>query len=295
MFGYVRPLKGELKVSEYELFKAVYCGLCHTLGRRYGLPSRFVLSYDLTFFATVLTAISDDMSISRCRCIASPLRKKNTACASASSDLAADLTVLLAYFKLEDEASDRRGISKLFALFLKLLFRPFYKRARRLRPHLAEKIKKSLAELSQLERDRSPSIDRTADTFAVILSDAVGEAELDERTSRILQTMFYHIGRWIYIVDACDDYAYDIEKNQYNPISYRYKLSDPALPQEIKSELKITISHSLACAASAFELIDWQNWEGLVGNVVYKGLNAVTAEVLSGSWQRRRKANERPL
>ena len=30
-----------------------------------------------------------------------------------------------------------------------------------------------------------------------------------------------------------------------------------------------------------------------MGNV-YKGLYAVTAEVLSGNWQRRRKANERP-
>ena len=295
MFGYVRPLKGELKVSEYELFKAVYCGLCHTLGRRYGLPSRFVLSYDLTFFATVLTAITDDIILIKRRCIASPLSKKKTVCATASFDLAADLTVLLSYFKIEDEVSDKKGIAKLPSLFLKFLFKPFYKRARRLRPQLAENIKGSLEGLSLLERDKSPSIDRTADTFAAILSDAVGEATLDENTSRILQTMFYHIGRWIYIIDACDDYSSDMEKNQYNPIAYRYKLSNLTLPQEIKSELKITISHSLACIASAFELVGWQNWEGLVGNVVYKGLNAVTAEVLSGNWQRRRKADERPL
>jgi hypothetical protein len=295
MFGYVRPLKGELKVSEYELFKAVYCGLCHTLGRRYGLPSRFVLSYDLTFFATVITALSDDFSISRSRCIASPFRKKCTACTSSSSELAADLTVLLAYFKLEDEIKDKKGLSKLPALFFTVLLRPFYKRARRFRPQLSEKIKKSLENLSQLEREKAPSIDRTADTFAVILSDAVGDAGLDEKTSRILQTMFYHIGRWIYIIDACDDYTEDIEKKQYNPIAYRYELSDSTLPESIKSELEITISHSLACAASAYELIDWKNWEGLVGNVVYKGLYAVTAEVLSGNWQRRRKANERPL
>ena len=75
-----------------------------------------------------------------------------------------------------------------------------------------------------MEREKAPSIDRTADTFAVILSDAVGDAGLDEKTSRILQTMFYHIGRWIYIIDACDDYTEDIEKKQYNPIAYRYEL-----------------------------------------------------------------------
>ena len=36
MYGYVRPVKGELKISEFERFRGVYCGLCHELARRYG-------------------------------------------------------------------------------------------------------------------------------------------------------------------------------------------------------------------------------------------------------------------
>ena len=51
MFGYVRPLKGELKVKEHEQFKAAYCGLCNTLKKRYGFFSRFLLNYDFTFLA----------------------------------------------------------------------------------------------------------------------------------------------------------------------------------------------------------------------------------------------------
>ena len=31
MFGFVRPYKDELKVKDYELFRSVYCGLCHSL------------------------------------------------------------------------------------------------------------------------------------------------------------------------------------------------------------------------------------------------------------------------
>jgi hypothetical protein len=31
MFGYVRPYRDELKVKDYELYRAVYCGLCHSL------------------------------------------------------------------------------------------------------------------------------------------------------------------------------------------------------------------------------------------------------------------------
>ena len=47
MYGYIRPLKAELKVREYEAYHAMYCGLCRTLGRRYGFAARFLVSYDL--------------------------------------------------------------------------------------------------------------------------------------------------------------------------------------------------------------------------------------------------------
>lgn len=31
MFGYVTPCKMELKIKEYEKFRAYYCGLCKTI------------------------------------------------------------------------------------------------------------------------------------------------------------------------------------------------------------------------------------------------------------------------
>ena len=60
----------------------------------------------------------------------------------------------------------------------------------------------------------------------------------------------------VYIIDACDDYTEDIEK-QYNPIAYRYELSDSTLPESIKSELEII--YPFPPAPSAYELIDWKN------------------------------------
>ena len=36
MFGYVRPNRDELKVRELRDYEALYCGLCHTLGKRHG-------------------------------------------------------------------------------------------------------------------------------------------------------------------------------------------------------------------------------------------------------------------
>lgn len=55
MYGYIRPDRGELKVREYQQFRAAYCGLCEALRRRCGLLSRFVVNYDLTFLAMALS------------------------------------------------------------------------------------------------------------------------------------------------------------------------------------------------------------------------------------------------
>jgi hypothetical protein len=41
MFGFVRPYKDELKVKDYELFKSVYCGLCHSLKKRCGIAGLY--------------------------------------------------------------------------------------------------------------------------------------------------------------------------------------------------------------------------------------------------------------
>jgi hypothetical protein len=173
--------------------------------------------------------------------------------------------------------------------------RPFYRRAKRFRPELAAKTETSIAKLSELEKDNTPSVDRTADAFAAILADAAGEARTDEKTGRILRTMFYHIGRWIYIVDACDDYESDRVTHSYNPIACRYGLGDETLPEAVKEEIKTTLTHSLAAAASAFELLNLGRWEGLEANILYQGLYAVTEAVLDGSWRRRSKTDERPL
>ena len=46
MFGYVRPADGHLTAEDKSRFQAAYCGLCRSLGRRYGLAARMILKYD---------------------------------------------------------------------------------------------------------------------------------------------------------------------------------------------------------------------------------------------------------
>lgn len=54
MFGYVRPVRPELKCRDFDLYQATYCGLCRCLRRRYGLLAPMFLNYDFTFLALLL-------------------------------------------------------------------------------------------------------------------------------------------------------------------------------------------------------------------------------------------------
>ena len=77
MFGYIKPYVPELKVAEYEKYRAAYCGLCVCIGRATGQLSRMTLSYDLVFLAAVrmvLEGITPEFK--PMRCLVHPLKNR---------------------------------------------------------------------------------------------------------------------------------------------------------------------------------------------------------------------------
>ena len=54
MLGYVNVAKKALSEEDYNVYKAYYCGVCKSIGERYGQIPRMALSYDAVFLAMVL-------------------------------------------------------------------------------------------------------------------------------------------------------------------------------------------------------------------------------------------------
>ena len=118
MFGYVREHAPELKVKEHNLYKAVYCGLCKSMGKCTGNCSRLTLSYDITFLAVLRLALSKkNYQVEMQRCIAHPLKKRVMMLPNDDLCYCARVTALLAYGKLLDDISDTKGIKKLAYVF----------------------------------------------------------------------------------------------------------------------------------------------------------------------------------
>ena len=284
MFGYVRPLRGELKVREWEQYQAVYCGLCAAMGRRYGFVSRMFLSYDFTLLAMLLLPPEDGPGWSKCRCPAR-LWCGNTPCTASppALDRAAGESVILAWWKLQDGIADGKWWEKLGFRLLSLLLVRAYRKAKRDCPAFDATVSQCLSELHDLEETRTPSIDRPADAFARLLAGAAPEGK-DEGEKRARYQLLYHLGRWIYLVDAWDDLEEDDRTGSYNPIALRFS-GDEA---ERQDALALTLRHSRNLACSASQLLELGQWRGIVENILYLGLPAAEGLVLRGQWKKRK-------
>ena len=285
MFGYVRPLRPELRVREWEHYRAAYCGLCDTMGRRHGFIARMFLNYDFTFLAMLLLPPEPHTELTKCRCPARLwCRKKPCTKPAAGMDAAADASVILAYWKLRDAVTDGSFVERTAGRVLSRLLCPAYRIAAEARPEFAQTVETCLQELQTLEREKCPSLDRTADTFARLLRSAApftGEPARD----RAMEQLLYHVGRWIYLIDAWDDWEEDCANGHYNPLLNRV----PDGPEAHREEIRLTLRHSCNLAASACELLDLGDWRGILENILYLGLPAVENRVFNVCGDRREK------
>ncbi|MCD8335198.1 MAG: DUF5685 family protein [Clostridiales bacterium] len=286
MFGYVLPLREELKVKDWERYRAVYCGLCHTMGRQCGQLSRLLLSYDFTFLALLLGAGGGQH---KCRCVAAPCRGRSCCTASAALELAADECMILTWWKFQDQIQDESFWKGLGARLLAQLYRRAYRRAARRRPDFDRLVSRQLDDLHRLEAERCPSLDHPADAFAKILAGAVPPTG-DTARDRATQQLLYHVGRWIYLTDAWDDLQDDLAQGSYNPILLRYGLDKAPAPEGPEGQqLRVTLTHSVNLALSALQLLEETENTPLLENILWGGLPLVQRLVLSGKWKQQKR------
>lgn len=289
MFGYVRPLREELKVWELEAYQGAYCGLCHTLGRRYGLFARLLLNYDFTMLAILLSPRGDRPALERRRCIRCPLRGKKICSADVGFETAAAESVILSWWKLQDGIQDGGGWEALRSRALALFLRRAYRKAAAACPAFDAQVREHLSRLRALELENCPSLDRTADEFAKLLQGAAPSVTGEEDRDRAMGQLLYHVGRWIYLVDAWDDLEKDRRSGDYNPVLARFGEETEAQ----KEYLRATLGQSLALALSAARLLELGCWTGVMENILSLGLPAVEDAVFQGRWKKSEKAASR--
>lgn len=290
MFGYVRISPDKLGAESLERYRACYCGLCHTLGRRYGAAAQLILNYDLVFLAMLLS----DAEIPACRterCLPH-LRRGRCCCEETNAlDTAADISVILTWWQIRDGVKDHGFFKGLVYRFCLLALCRAYRKARGRQSEFDHLTMRQLDRLTELEKERCAVADEVADAFAVILQGAA-DTEPDPTRRRVLGQMLYHLGRFIYLVDALDDLQKDEKSGNYNPWLYRFETNRGVLAENDRKMIAQTLDASLRQMAAAFELAEFGCWREIIESVVYEGLYAVGSAVLNGTFRKRVREKE---
>ena len=111
MFGYVTPLKPELKIREYEMFRAYYCGVCMHIKDNFGNIPRLALNYDMAFLGLLLDALhNEEPNIEFRKCMAHPLKNKPMIISNKALEYTAAMNVSLVYYKVIDDVNDDNSL-----------------------------------------------------------------------------------------------------------------------------------------------------------------------------------------
>lgn len=277
MFGYVKPLNGELLLKEYELYKAMYCGLCRTGGKRISRLTRLFLSYDFTALATLRLALEkEEPGIVKRFCPYAMKRKSTLDCDGVFTYTAAAFACLM-YCKAEDDIKDENGFGRLKRRLARPLFARMNKKGKKLFPGLYEPVKASLDRLYRLENDGEiHTLDTYADAFAEALA-IIASHGLEGSDGAIAREAGYHMGRYIYIIDAVDDLREDRKRHRFNPLIRHYGSAEAAVAN--MPHIDFTLKASGVRFSAAVGLAEESVYTDILQNIARYGMEKTVGDI----------------
>ena len=297
MFGYIKVQESQLRVCEFEQYKAVYCALCRTLGKRYGLAAKMTLSYDFTFLALFLMGMNDDdVTFSKGYCPIHPLQKRSFCCSNRTLDYTADVAVLLMYHKLCDNFKDEHFFEKLRALALRLLYRFDYQRACKRRPAEARAAKEYMLAQERAEAMQTTSLDACAEPTAVFLSILASRGIEDEQDHYTAKRFGYCLGRYIYFADAADDLLRDWKNGSFNPYiacDTPFSPNDQTALFEKQHYMAQTLHAGVAVCTECYEELPIKRFDPILRNILYKGMPNMIEKICYHS--KKEEQHEKPI
>lgn len=281
MFGYIGINKPELKIKDFERYREFYCGLCHSLGKRHGLLGQISLSYDATFVAVLLSALYEPVTYRfQSGCVLHPVGKKKYL-SNQIIDYVADMNVLLAYYKCQDDWQDDKNILKLsYGATLKKQAGKVEKRFL----HKAKAIMTYLDTIYDLEKKDIRDIDKLSAAFGGIMSEILDISLKDigaedrnrygDRWKKELKSLGFALGKFIYIMDAFDDVKKDRENGSFNPFVDRYKMGiqDKNSKKEFESYVENLLMMTATEMAKSYERLPIIHETAILRNIIYSGI-----------------------
>ena len=229
MFGFAAANPEKLSPESRKRYQGMYCGVCRAMGRRpapaltdedetpirigSAAVHRLALTYDLVLPVLILSAVTDTpFTMRTLRCGVRPI-KKRTVLENKFTLYAADMNLLLAYYRFLDDIADEGGaLPKAQAA----LFRKEALRLTERYPSLAREIGDCLRVIGEAERRNETDHEIPASAFGELLGAVFAWYDLPCREQ--LYRFGHSLGKVIYYMDAAVDIQADLKKERYNPL-----------------------------------------------------------------------------
>lgn len=291
MFGYVKIYKPELKCKDYELYKGFYCTMCKDIGREYGFVLKFLLSYDFVFLTILQMSITDLCPTwKRKRCSFNPTVSCNICEYNEKTKFSTSAAIFMIYYKIKDDLKDSKLLKKISRLFLLPFVYFARKKAMKLYPEMDSLFYDYISKQQIVEENKTTNVDEAAEPTAIVLSRLFSMNAGDDKLKRILETMGYHIGRWIYLADAADDLEKDNANNNYNVfIQANVENKNNFDLEAILNDANRILNMSVGEAIKAFEVIDFYHYRDILENILYLGMPHIQKQIINREESRLRE------
>lgn len=263
MFGYININSSELDEESKKAYQSYYCGLCRRLKKNCGTRGQMLLNYDMTFLVVLLTGLYElPNQQDRITCALHPSKKRQV-WFNEITDYAADMNVILAYYNLVDDWKDENSYSKkAFAKFME----GDYTRIMQKYPRQVQAVETYMQRMEEIEKNHEANLDVAAGVTGEMLGEVFCWKE--DEWAKELRTMGFYMGKFIYLMDAWDDYEKDVRKNSYNPLIYMEKGSG----EERDTFCKLLLTSMMAECAKSFERLPILQHADILRNVLYSGV-----------------------
>lgn len=261
MFGYLIVNKPEMKMKDYDRYRAYYCGLCRRLYKHYGKKGQLTLSFDMTFLTILLNGLYEPkLHSGKHFCGLHPTKRQEVVC-NQLSDYAADMGMLLTYYNLLDDWQDERKLKSL--LLAGSIKKSCIEIARRY-PRQSRAVRDYIKKLSVCERENTDQLDRVAGLTGEMLGEIFVFRE--DVWSDDLRKMGFFLGKFIYLMDAYEDLSEDLKNGRYNPWSFYVK------SEEFDQRTEAVLTMMMTECAAVFERLPILKDIEILRNIIYSGV-----------------------
>jgi hypothetical protein len=257
MLGHIKPPICRLRPQAKEQYRHLYCSMCYSLRRQFGLPAGLLISHELTIG---LLACADGFSVplEYRACPAQLFCRQRAVIRHETVDKAARLNLLLVWLKLIDWETDSR---KFYGGFVRKIAES---RVRLFWSELSAAARDFIDGYLALIKSRRPDFSAVRE-HSGLLANCLFD-ELTPRQEGSTEKVLALVGEIIPVADALLDLKQDIGKNQYNPVIAASR--EQAIP-----------------LAEAYRDLhtDYRGLAGRINALLSVSENALFAEVLSKS------------